>query len=345
MAITFIAAAKSPTSFPGSTNNTSTCVIAKPTGTVNGHMMLAFIETGNASITAPAGWTLVDTKLYSTGNMVSSVYWKLAASEGASYTFTDDSADSTPLEGAIVTYSGVHATIPVNISGSSSTAGTDTVATPAVTTTVVCLMVHYRSGKSATVGSQGTFSATGTNRFSVANRGGSTQYFSELYDTGSTVGTGSQLGNNFNASITLSGSIERQIGLRDAVTVAVGADVTPAAADTAAVSATLPGADTGSGADLAVVSNTLIVGETPLTTEVGSVRLYDGDVGTATENVKVIANGATLAFGNDSASATETACIKISDGDTGGSLEVGAIGYQGALPKGPRILRIYPGDA
>jgi hypothetical protein len=345
VAITFVAAAKSPTSFPGSTNNISTCVITKPTGTANGDVMIAFLESGNDTISAPAGWTLVEHKLYAAGNMVSAVWWKVAASEGASYTFTDDSADSTPLEGAIVTYRGVSTSAPVNVQTSSTTTGTDVGSTPAATTTANCLMLHYRSGKTSTVSSAGTFAVTGlTNRFSVANRGGSTQYFSELYDSGTVVGVGSQLGKSFDASLTMSGSIERQIGLKDAVTVVSGADTTPAAQDTATVSATAVAADTASGADVAQLAVAIITADTGSTLDVATVRVYDGDTSTGTEDVKVVADGATLGFGQDSATAVEAATVGIRTDEPATALDLTFIGYQGRMPRGPRIKRIYPGD-
>lgn len=223
MAIAYVASAISPTSFPGGSNNTSTCIINKPTGTLDGHVMIAFIQTGGGvNISAPGGWTLIDTHSHAGGaNLTNSIYYKVASSEGSSYTFTDDSGGATPLTGAIATWSGVDTSAPINAEASSETNGTDTVGTPNVTTTADCVMLHYRVGKTSEVGSQGNFVLPGgsgwTQKFNNANRGLSTQYFCELDTIGdTTVSAGLQSGAaaTFNADHSLTGSIERQIGLR-----------------------------------------------------------------------------------------------------------------------------------
>jgi hypothetical protein len=220
MAVTFIAAAKTPTSFPGS-NNTSTCNIAKPTGTLDGHLMIAIIQSGGGvAISAPGGWTLADEYDHAGGaNLTNSIYWKIASSEGSSYTFTDDSGDATPMCGAILTWSGTHTTAPINVVSDAESAGTDTKSTPSATTTERCLMLHVRVGKTSTVASQGTFAAVAnyTDRVAFANRGDGTQYFVEALSlTAATiVNAGSQAGISFNADHVLTGSIERQIGIRE----------------------------------------------------------------------------------------------------------------------------------
>lgn len=220
MPITFVAAAKTPTSFPGS-NNTSTCNIAKPTGTLDGHLMIAIIQSGGGiTISAPGGWTEADTYVHAGGaNLTNGLYWKIASSEGSSYTFTDDSGSATPLCGAILTFSGTHTTAPINVVSDAESAGTDTKSTPSATTTERCLMLHVRVGKTTTVASQGTFAAVTnyTDRVAFANRGDGTQYFVEALSlTAATiVNAGSQAGISFNADHTLTGSIERQIGIRE----------------------------------------------------------------------------------------------------------------------------------
>lgn len=236
MAVSFVAAAKAPTSFPGASNNTSTCEIAKPTGTLDGHVMIAIIQTGGAiNITAPGGWTAVDEYDHTTANLTNGLYYKVASSEGASYTFTDDSASATPLCGAILTFSGVDTATPINVVSDAETGGTDTVSTPSASTTLRCHMLHVRVGKTSTVATQGTFAAVAnySDRVAFANRGASTQYFVEALSRtdGLIVSPGSQAGISFNADHALTGSIERQIGITEYVAPAnAPATVAPATA-------------------------------------------------------------------------------------------------------------------
>lgn len=84
----------------------TTLVINKPTGTLDGDLMLAFCYNERFSttsqFTAPAGWTkLVGTDLDSSLNRCSTIFWKIAAAEGSNYTFTNESRISS---GAILTY-------------------------------------------------------------------------------------------------------------------------------------------------------------------------------------------------------------------------------------------------
>lgn len=224
MAITFVNAAKSPTSYPG-TNNTSTCTIAKPTSTASGNFMMALINSGGGVvISGPSGWTK-ETEYDSTNFAgTHTLWWKVAGgSEPSNYTWTDDSGDSTPLNGCILTWDGVDTSAPVNIVGNAESAGTDTKSTPSVTTTQRCLMVHARMGRVAsaddTIGTQGTFVAITnyTKRIDPANRGGTVEYFTEVHSltAGTIVNPGSQSGISYNSNRVLSGSVEWQIGLRD----------------------------------------------------------------------------------------------------------------------------------
>lgn len=73
----------------GTRTTSSSVIVNKPTGTVEGDLMIAFIMAGSSGVTPtyPSGWTqsILDT----TGNNSGAVAYKVAgASEGASYTFT-----------------------------------------------------------------------------------------------------------------------------------------------------------------------------------------------------------------------------------------------------------------
>lgn len=73
-------------------------VANKPTGTVDGDMMLAFQMSNwdlQSDLTAPAGWTLLTQLDRGSSNLHLKIWTKPASSEGASYTFSPGpSADS-----------------------------------------------------------------------------------------------------------------------------------------------------------------------------------------------------------------------------------------------------------
>ena len=81
----------------------ATLTINKPTGTIDGDVMIAWMDVANNSArtwTGDAGWTeLVD----SVGGKGARLAYKIASGEGASYTFTCSLATTT-LAGAIVTW-------------------------------------------------------------------------------------------------------------------------------------------------------------------------------------------------------------------------------------------------
>lgn len=101
MAVTFRAAAGAGVVSGG----TGTITITKPTGTVDGDTMVAFIgaDTVGSAIDAPAGWTRLGTLQVHTDTLAT-VFTKIAASEGASYAFTTTSGGAGG--GSILTFIG-----------------------------------------------------------------------------------------------------------------------------------------------------------------------------------------------------------------------------------------------
>lgn len=72
------------------TNGTAgtSVTVTKPAGTADGDLLVAVIaEAGTGAITAPAGWTLAGDATAGT-SLRSAIYWKIASSEGASWTWT-----------------------------------------------------------------------------------------------------------------------------------------------------------------------------------------------------------------------------------------------------------------
>lgn len=85
-------------------------VLNVPAGTVDGDVMVAYVLTATGTTAATqASWTALDNQ---TGGPTAASFYRIASSEPASYTFTVVDAQSS--NGLIVTYSGTHATTPIN---------------------------------------------------------------------------------------------------------------------------------------------------------------------------------------------------------------------------------------
>ncbi|HZM83765.1 MAG TPA: hypothetical protein VFC19_49230 [Candidatus Limnocylindrales bacterium] len=109
--------------------------VSKPAGTADGDFLLAFIaEVGVGSITPPAGWTLIGSQANGT-DVTLAAYWKPAASEGASWTWTLGA--SVRNWGWVGAYTGVDTSAPVVTSNSLASSY---IAAPAD-------QVGYRAGK------------------------------------------------------------------------------------------------------------------------------------------------------------------------------------------------------
>jgi len=85
MQVTFVASAYTSGNAPGGGWN---IVVNKPTGTVDGDLMIAHFSSAssNATIATLAGWTLLDSDATG-GNGWSGIFYKIASSEGASYSW------------------------------------------------------------------------------------------------------------------------------------------------------------------------------------------------------------------------------------------------------------------
>lgn len=115
------------------TNDTAGTLVtvSKPLGTVDGHVLVAFVgEVGAGSITPPAGWTLVASVAAGT-DVTLAAYRKVASSEGASWTWTLGA--SVRSWGWVGAYSGVDTTDPIHDFDDDSTtsSGTDAPFDPA----------------------------------------------------------------------------------------------------------------------------------------------------------------------------------------------------------------------
>lgn len=168
-------------------NNAASLTIAKPTGTLDGDIMIACLSVGGGSgqtITPPAGWTLIrrDNQSTSTAN---ASYWKLASGEGASYQF--DNSPSSDICGGIASYTGVNTTAPVDISGGQVNSASTSATAPSVTTTVANTMLV---GHFACTGNQTMTPPGGMTEEWDTNTGGTTKVTSEMSSEETFVGPG-----------------------------------------------------------------------------------------------------------------------------------------------------------
>lgn len=168
----------------------STIVVNKPSGVVDGDLMVAFIHTtfnnSAQSLTAPAGWTLVRTTESSPGSAGSCIksYTKIASSEGSGYTWTFITALGAWCGGSILRITDHNSSTPVLTSnGASGGTGTSISAACTVTPTngnQLILMAFY--GRSVA-------STTTVSAYAVAT---SNPTWTELYDVSSS-GTGGSM--------------------------------------------------------------------------------------------------------------------------------------------------------
>lgn len=126
----------------------NTLTISKPTGTVDGHVMVALIfardSDARPAISAPAGWTEIATnEVYTT--ILDGCYYKVASSEGASYNFTKDgTTNNATMAGFIMSFSGCDIDDPVDVfSNTDYIVSNKTLRAASVTTTVANAMLVF----------------------------------------------------------------------------------------------------------------------------------------------------------------------------------------------------------
>ncbi|MCH9034472.1 MAG: hypothetical protein IID42_08210, partial [Planctomycetes bacterium] len=127
--------------------------IAKPTGTVENDLLIAVISNEKGTIDTPAGWTVIATALDGNRNQSrTTVFYKVAGpSEPSLYTFT--STNNKKASGAILRYSGIDPSSPIDVSAFATGSSINPTA-PDVTTTVdstrVVRLFGARKGPDAT---------------------------------------------------------------------------------------------------------------------------------------------------------------------------------------------------
>lgn len=126
-------------------DTSNTLVVNKPSGTADGDLLIAHISgadqiSGTNNISAPGGWTTLGSQSAgASGSADLFVFYKIASSEGASYSFTNQSGANLLMAGAIYRIDG-HGNAP---SIQIALDGDDTAdSTPTFTNTVTPLIAN-----------------------------------------------------------------------------------------------------------------------------------------------------------------------------------------------------------
>ncbi len=144
----------------GSVAGDQTLVINKPAGAVDGDVMVAVIGqadiSGSDTLTAPAGWTAL--AILTNTNGKSAVFYKVAASEGASYSLTVSGGGPYAAAGLMASYSGADTAAPIAAIGSQHNASSVSATAPSVAPSasgdmLVCLYATDGAAYTSTVSS------------------------------------------------------------------------------------------------------------------------------------------------------------------------------------------------
>jgi hypothetical protein len=164
-------------------SNASTLAISKPTGTTDGDVMVAALYSNlNETMGAPpAGWTQIATE--ATSVMRLTLFYKVASSEGASYTFSFEFTNWHV--GIISSYSGADTTSPIeNYSLQSNFAVAAVKTAPSVVASANSRFVYGIGDRLAN-----THTATGSERADLTGTGLSLAQYDESITTAGATGT------------------------------------------------------------------------------------------------------------------------------------------------------------
>jgi hypothetical protein len=178
-------------------------VINKPTSTADGELLLGFIMTDAANtITAPSGWTqFTGSPQSSAGSLKMAAYWKVAASEGASWSWSVGAGGNLWV-GCVGRWTGLTAT-PHDVSNGTVQTTAATINAPTVTTTAADDLVAraVSTWNAATV----TF-ASGTSRISTGSNGDLMKVYDQNQAAAGATGTNTATANNINEMAAFTGS-------------------------------------------------------------------------------------------------------------------------------------------
>lgn len=157
----------------------TTTVVTKPTGTVDGDLLVVII--GNRTIgtktvaSVPSGWTLIKTETGATNKIVAA-YWKIASSEPTTWTWTWTASGFNA--GSALRINGNDPSSPIDVNNSASTADgvTSLVFTDTVTPTKTNQLILF-----PVFASRAATGLTDISAYAVVNNNPT---WTELYDIG-----------------------------------------------------------------------------------------------------------------------------------------------------------------
>ena len=147
--------------------------VTKPTGVVDGDLMLMFIVTNTAANFASpvVGWTIIGAEV-DAASCSTALYYKVASGEGATWTMTNLTAQTEVSDIIVIAYSGVKTGAPINAQGTQTETTGTTVSGPSCDPTVNdCMIVQFAGtdpGTGAFAGTADT-SPAATERWDAKN--------------------------------------------------------------------------------------------------------------------------------------------------------------------------------
>lgn len=326
-----------------STSNLTSGTPGLPAGWAQDDIFILWVSTRASSLTLPGGWAAIPGTVpqWPTSGTYSRFYWKRAGSSESAPTVTSSASNIYQMRvyafsGAITTGTPVESIVYTAVESSGTS-----IVFPAVTTSGAdeLIFLHVYGGSPGTsVSTPTNGNLTGiTEREDLDAANGFDHWASTTGAKATAASTGTSAATWASATTWIATTVAIKSNSLQTI---VGSDVTSATVDTAIVNATIVAADTGAGVDSGVQTTTALVNDPATGTDTASIRFGDGDTGSFVESVKVVANGATLGFGTDAGAATEAATIRVLDSDIVSTQEVAYVGYQGALPSGPRVVRV-----
>ena len=148
-------------------NATANTSVSVPSGTINGDVMLMVINSKDNAVQATStGWTRIGTQLNNGSSLTTSIFYRVASSEPASYS-PATTAVSHCL--SISSFSGADATSPINASSQRANASSITVTANAITPSIADTQIVFISGygDNSTHSSYSGTNPTFTERFDV----------------------------------------------------------------------------------------------------------------------------------------------------------------------------------
>ncbi len=161
-------------------------VVTKPTGTLNGDLIIIMFVTESAfTLSTPALWTLGDDIVADISDAQGAWIYKIAATEAASWTFTNLFAVTESGQAVVLVYRGVDQTTPIHKKAEGSTvAGATSVSGPSVTPTIDgCTIVQLVGCDPDASAHQGTpdTSPVGRERYDAKDAGNNSYVFVQDY--------------------------------------------------------------------------------------------------------------------------------------------------------------------